>query len=107
VASVLLNGPHGLSSHEGQPGRNPCRVHKSDPRQHVLVNPGSHSFETQLLAREENLVGLMAMNSEVIGQAEMLDRSDSTVLHMDFGEGSVVPTRKSICQPIGTFCAAI
>jgi Transposase DDE domain group 1 len=39
-----------------------------------------HWFETELLTREENLVGLMAVNRDVIGQAETLDRSDRTVL---------------------------
>jgi hypothetical protein len=46
-----------------------------------------HWFETELLTREENLVGLMAVNRDVIGQAERLDRSDRTVLDMD----SVIP----------------
>jgi hypothetical protein len=31
-----------------------------------------HWFETELLTREENLVGLMAVNRDVIGQAEMV-----------------------------------
>jgi hypothetical protein len=48
-----------------------------------------HWFETELLTREENLVGLMAVNRDVIGQAETLDRSDSVVLDMDSSESPV------------------
>jgi hypothetical protein len=36
-------------------------------------------FEAELLTCEENLVGLMAVNRDVIGQAETLDRSDRVV----------------------------
>ena len=46
-------------------------------------------FETELLTREENLVGLMAVNRDVIGQAETWDRSDRTVLDMDSSESPV------------------
>src|SRR6266496_4925710 len=42
-----------------------------------------HWFETEALTREENLVGLMAVNRYVIGQAETLDRTDRVVLDMD------------------------
>jgi hypothetical protein len=45
-----------------------------------------HWFETELLTRDENLVGLMAVNRDVIGQAETLDRSDRIVLDMDSSE---------------------
>jgi hypothetical protein len=48
-----------------------------------------HWFETDLLASEENLVGLMAVNRDVIGQAETMDRSDRTVLDMDSSESPV------------------
>ncbi len=48
-----------------------------------------HWFETELLTREENLVGLMAVNRDVVGQAETLDRSDPIVLDMDFSESPV------------------
>ena len=34
-----------------------------------------HWFETELLTREENLVGLMAVNREVLAQAEMPTRA--------------------------------
>jgi DDE family transposase len=42
-----------------------------------------HWFETELLTREENLIGLMALNREALGQAESLDGSDRVVLDMD------------------------
>ena len=29
-----------------------------------------HGFETEMLASEENLLGLMALNRELVGQAE-------------------------------------
>jgi hypothetical protein len=45
-----------------------------------------HWFETDLLALEENLVGLMAVNRDLLGQAETWDRSDRTILDMDASE---------------------
>jgi hypothetical protein len=48
-----------------------------------------HWFETELLTREENLVALMAVNRDAIGQAEAMDRSDCAVLDMDSGESPV------------------
>lgn len=45
-----------------------------------------HWFETELLTREENLVGLMAVNRDVLAQVESLDRADRTVLDMDSRE---------------------
>ena len=39
--------------------------------------------ETALLTRDDNLVGLMAVNRDLIGQAETCDRSGRTVLDMD------------------------
>ena len=48
-----------------------------------------HWFETELLTHEENLVGLMAVNPDVIGHAETSDRSDRTVLDMDSSESPV------------------
>jgi hypothetical protein len=44
---------------------------------------------TELLTREENLVGPMAVNREVIGRAETFDRSDRVVLDMDSSESPV------------------
>ena len=35
-----------------------------------------HWFEAERLTREENLVGLMAVNRDVIGQVETFDRAD-------------------------------
>ncbi len=34
-----------------------------------------HWFETELLTKEENLIGLMALNRETVGQAESFDSS--------------------------------
>jgi hypothetical protein len=39
-----------------------------------------HWFETELLTREENLVGLMAVNRDLNGQAETFDHADRVVL---------------------------
>jgi hypothetical protein len=55
----------------------------------VALTSTLHWFETELLTREENLVGLMAVNRAVIGQAETFDRSDRTVLDMDSSESPV------------------
>jgi len=43
----------------------------------------------KLLAKEENLIGLMALNQETLGQAESLDSSDRVVLDMDSSESPV------------------
>jgi len=48
-----------------------------------------HWFETELLAHEKNLIGLMAVNRDVISQAETWDQSDRTVLDMDSSESPV------------------
>jgi hypothetical protein len=48
-----------------------------------------HWFETELLTRDDNLGGLMAVNRDLIGQAETFDRSDRTVLDMDSSESPV------------------
>ena len=45
-----------------------------------------HWFETELLTQETNLVGLMAVNREVLAQAEMATRADRIVLDMDSSE---------------------
>ncbi len=42
-----------------------------------------HGFETEMLASEENLLGLMALNRELVGQAEAFDDSERVVLDMD------------------------
>ncbi len=48
-----------------------------------------HWFETELLTKEENLIGLMALNRETLGQAESLDGSRRVVLDMDSSESPV------------------
>ena len=50
-----------------------------------------HWFERELLTREENLVGLMAVNRALIGQAETLDRTDRVVLDIDSSESRLPP----------------
>lgn len=47
------------------------------------------SFEAGILASEENLLGLMAVNRELISQAEVKDESESVVLDMDSTESPV------------------
>ena len=48
-----------------------------------------HWFETELLTREENLVGLMAVNRELLAQAGMPTRAGRIVLDMDSSESPV------------------
>ena len=48
-----------------------------------------HWFETELLTQEKNLVGLRAVNREVLAQAEMATRADRIVLDMDSSERPV------------------
>ena len=48
-----------------------------------------HWFETELLTKEENLIGLMALNRETLGQVECLDSSDRVVLDIDSSESPV------------------
>ena len=44
------------------------------------------TFETELLAEEENFAGLARVNRELIGNAEAIDSPDRTVLDMDSTE---------------------
>ena len=48
-----------------------------------------HWFETELLTREENLVGLRAVNRKVLAQAGMPTRAGRIVLDMDSSESPV------------------
>ena len=48
-----------------------------------------HGFETEMLASEENLLGLMALNRELVGQAEAFADSERVVLDMDSTESPV------------------
>ena len=48
-----------------------------------------HWFETELLTRDDNLVGLMAVNRDLIGQAETFAHADRIVLDMDSSESPV------------------
>ena len=47
------------------------------------------SFEAEFLSSEENLLGLMAVNRELVVQAEAADGSDRVVLDMDSTESPV------------------
>ena len=47
------------------------------------------SFETEMLASEENLLGLMAVNRELVAQAATQDDSERVVLDMDSTESPV------------------
>ena len=47
------------------------------------------SFEAELLASEENLLGLMAVNRELVAQAQAQDQSERVVLDMDSTESPV------------------
>ena len=45
-----------------------------------------HGFETEMLASEENLLGLMALNRELVGQAEPQQSSTRAGTHRAAGE---------------------
>ena len=58
-----------------------------------------HGFETEMLASEENLLGLRALNRELVGQAEAFDDSERVVLDMDFHrESGPWPTGRQCLQ---------
>ena len=48
-----------------------------------------HWFETTLLTRSENLLGLMAVNRELLARAALATRADRVVLDMDSSESPV------------------
>ena len=48
-----------------------------------------HWFETELLTREGNLVGLMALNRDMLAQTECVDHAARVVLDMDSSESPV------------------
>ena len=48
-----------------------------------------HWFETELLTGEGNLVGLMALNRDMLAQTECVDHADRVVLDMDSSERPV------------------
>jgi len=48
-----------------------------------------HWFETDLLTKEENLIGLMALSRETLGQAEYLNASGRVALDIDFSKSPV------------------
>jgi hypothetical protein len=65
-----------------------------------------HWFETDLLTKEENLIGLMALNRETLGQAESFDRSDRIVLDMDSSESPAHGGHESSASRLGSEAAS-
>ena len=61
-----------------------------------------HWFETELLTREENLVGLKAVNRDVLAQADMATRADRIVLDMDSSESPQCMGRRKAAPTTGT-----
>ena len=59
-----------------------------------------HGFETEMLASEENLLGLMALNRELVGQAEAFDDSERVVLDMDSTESPVCKVFPVVLWPL-------
>jgi hypothetical protein len=57
-----------------------------------------HRFETELLTKEENLIRLMALNRETLGQAESFDSSDS--LERDIAELLTRPVGRPSHKPV-------
>jgi hypothetical protein len=55
----------------------------------VALTSRRQSFETGMLAGDENLIGLMAVNRELIAQAEATDDSERVVLDLDSTESPV------------------
>jgi hypothetical protein len=52
----------------------------------AALTPGVQSCETELLTRGENLVGLAAINRELIARAEAIDSPRRVVLDIDSTE---------------------
>ena len=73
---------------KGRPSRREFSTVLPDDRGTALTST-LHWFETELLTREENLVGLMAVNREVLAQAGMPTRAGRIVLDMDSSESPV------------------
>ena len=72
----------------GGPNLSPHRVAKALDRGAALTST-LHWFETDLLTRGENLLGLMAVNREMLAQAGMPTRAGRIVLDMDSSESPV------------------
>ena len=64
-------------------------VRQSGGNRSAALTSTLHWFETELLTHEDNLVGLMAVNRDLIGQAETCDRAVRIVLDMDSSESPV------------------
>ena len=48
-----------------------------------------HGFETRVLASDENLIGLMAVNRDLVAQADVSDNAERVILDMDSTESPV------------------
>jgi hypothetical protein len=60
------------------------------------------SFETGMLADHENLIGLMAVNRELVAQAEACYESERVVLDMDSTESPVHGQQEGSAYPVPT-----
>ena len=65
-----------------------------------------HWFETALLTRAENLLGLMAVNRELLARAALATRADRVVLDMDSSESPVHGAQEGSAYngPFATVC---
>ena len=54
-----------------------------------------HWFETELLTREENLIGLMTLKRETLRQAKSLDGTGRVVLDMDSSKSPVMVNNRA------------
>ena len=65
-----------------------------------------HWFETALLTRAENLLGLMAVNRELLARAALATRADRVVLDMDSSESPVHGAQEGSAYngPVATVC---
>ena len=48
-----------------------------------------HGFETRVLASDQNSIGLMAVNRDLVAQADVSDNAERVVLDMDSTESPV------------------
>ena len=92
--------PSGYSRLAGSEDLNDAQRLSTDPTFRLIGSPPRldrraaltstlHWFETERLTRDDNLDGLMAVNRDLIGQAETFDRADRIVLDRDSSESPV------------------
>jgi hypothetical protein len=104
IAAHLSDSRHGLNTQF----RLPDLLRQSVYSRSAALPSTLHWFETELLTHEDNLVGLMAVNRDLIGQAETFDRADRIVLDMDSSKRAA-PTTGTSSQSATTpcFCSTI